>query len=175
MLLSVRPMQTCSLRANLLMTYCFVEAGFAAVLRRRPEPFDPQAKTYGFSAMFFRLIAAFTSQSWTTPQAGACPLANRQRQIGRLFTARRAYFAAGVKAIPHQEHVSANLGPVLHLLPKLEEAHVGDGAGRMAIPHHARTFRSLMPIVGSRLVKSVVSLCSASVRIATMRAGALLV
>ena len=52
------------------LTSCFVEAGFAPVLRPEPEPASPQADAVELTARFFKLIAAFTSRSWSVPHSG---------------------------------------------------------------------------------------------------------
>lgn len=100
----------------------------------------------------------------------ARPFAHRQRQHLQLVAARRASCCWG-RNDRQPPQPAAHCRLVLQLPPQLRRSHVGDRAeARRRFFTMPRTFRSSMPTVWNRPVMSVVSLCSASDRIAAMRA-----
>lgn len=68
---------------------------------------------------------------------GARPLAHDQRQSFEPVPASRTRLAARVEPICHNDLPAAHHRLVFQLPTELEEAHIGDGAGQMAVPHHA--------------------------------------
>lgn len=145
------------------MTYCFIEAGFTRDLHPEPEPSSPQAEAVELTAKFLRFTAALMSRPYFAPHPQAHP-----RTESGIFSA----------MLPHSKQVfnegnqrsAATIRP-----PRIATLYSScrrNSKKPMSAMERARrrfctmprTFKSSMPMVWNRPVRSAVSWRKALIR-----------